>query len=120
VALGDLGGRIPHAWLPGAAVRTSTLDLLGGALTLFTGPARESWNAALAVLDYGVPVRVRSLDAVTARALGIRNGGALLARPDGVAVAAWPPGSDALAALSAGIAAATAGACEPSHAALAA
>jgi putative polyketide hydroxylase len=119
VALGDLGGRIPHAWLPGAAGRTSTLDLLGAGLTLFTGPA-EDWDTALAVLDHEVPVRLRSLDAVTARALGIRDGGALLARPDGVPVGAWPPGTDAAAALAGGIASATGRAFDPRHAALAA
>jgi hypothetical protein len=65
-------------------------------------------------------VRVRSLDPVTARALGIRAGGALLARPDGVPVAAWPPRADVIASLSAGIASATARACEPRRPALAA
>jgi len=107
MALADLGGRIPHAWLPGAAGRTSTLDLLGAGLTLFTGPAREDWDAALARVRPQVPVHVRGLDPVTARALGIRDGGALLARPDGNPVAAWAPGTDATAALFAGIAAAT-------------
>jgi putative polyketide hydroxylase len=120
VALGDLGGRIPHAWLPGAAGRTSTLDLLGEGLTLFTGPARAAWDAALGVLDHEVPVRLRALDPITARALGIRDGGALLARPDGVPAGAWPPGTDAAAALSAGIAAATGRAYDPRRAALAA
>jgi hypothetical protein len=98
--------RIPHAWLPGAARRTSTLDLLGLGLTLFTGPAREDWDAALAVLDHPVSVRVRCRDPITARALGIRDGGALLAPPDGNPVAAWPPGTDA-AELSGGITSAT-------------
>jgi putative polyketide hydroxylase len=40
----DLGGRIPHLWLPTAA-RTSTLDLLGPGLTLFTGPEQATWEA---------------------------------------------------------------------------
>ncbi len=119
VALGDLGGRIPHAWLPGAAGRTSTLDLLGAGLTLFTGPAREDWDTGLAVLEHEVLTRVRCLDPVTARALGIRDGGALLARPDGVPVATWPPRTDAAAALSAGLASATGRACEPRQVALA-
>jgi 2-polyprenyl-6-methoxyphenol hydroxylase-like FAD-dependent oxidoreductase len=118
VALGDLGGRIAHAWLPGAAGRTSTLDLLGEGLTLFTGPACEHWDVALAGAAHDVPVRLRRLDAVTARALGIRDGGALLARPDGNPVAAWPPGTAAREALPAGIAAATARTVAPRHPAL--
>ena len=98
----------------------TTLDLLGDGLTLFTGPRREDWEAALAILDHAVPVCVRSLDPVTARALGVRDGGALLARPDGVPIAVWSPGVDAVGALAAAIASATARACEPRHAALAA
>jgi len=35
------------------------------------------------------PLTVRALDAVTARALGVRGDGALLARPDGVPVPVW-------------------------------
>ncbi len=120
VALGELGGRIPHAWLPGATGRTSTLDLLGQGLTVFTGPSGRSWEAALASLDPDVPVRVRGLDAVTARVLGIRDGGALLARPDGVPVAVWPPGSHKRDALAAGLAAATGRQLDPERLSLAA
>ena len=69
MALADFGGRIAHAWLPApAGAGTSTLDLLGAGLTLFTGRAGERWDAALAHLDHDVPVRVCRLDAVTARA----------------------------------------------------
>ena len=46
----DLGGRIPHVWLPPTAGRVSTLDLLGPGLTLFTGPERVTWDAATATL----------------------------------------------------------------------
>jgi 2-polyprenyl-6-methoxyphenol hydroxylase-like FAD-dependent oxidoreductase len=81
----DLGGRIAHAWLSGESGRTSTLDLLGDGLTLFTGPDAGAWHPAAA----GPPVTVRRIDALTARALGIARTGALLVRPDGVPAALW-------------------------------
>ncbi len=83
----DLGGRLAHAWLPSTSGPISTLDLLGPGWTLFTGPSREAWDAAAS--PAGAPLTVRALDAVTARALGVRGDGALLARPDGVPVALW-------------------------------
>jgi hypothetical protein len=58
----------------------STLDLLGRGLTLFTGPDAAPGEARSAG---GPPVTVRRLDAVSARSLGLRAGGALLVRPDG-------------------------------------
>ncbi len=36
-----------------------------------------------------MPLTVNALDPVTARTLGVRGDGALLARPDGVPVAVW-------------------------------
>lgn len=83
----DLGGRVAHAWLPSRSGQVSTLDLLGPGWTLFTGPSSGAWDAAGS--PSRAPVTVRALDAVTARALGVRGDGALLARPDGVPVAAW-------------------------------
>jgi 2-polyprenyl-6-methoxyphenol hydroxylase-like FAD-dependent oxidoreductase len=78
----DLGGRVRHAWLPGTS--TSTLDLLGHGWTLFTGPD----GPVRTVPALPAPVTVCRLDAMTARAVGVAGGGALLARPDGVPAAA--------------------------------
>jgi putative polyketide hydroxylase len=85
----DLGGRIAHLWVGGQEGRTSTLDLLGQGLTLFTGPEPGPWASAAASLGEGAPVTLRPLDELSARALGIRGGGALLARPDGLPMALW-------------------------------
>lgn len=73
----DLGGRIPHLWLPS---RSSTLDLLGAGLTRFAAPAWQGRRAA----SWPAPVTLRRLPAVAAAALGIPPGGSLLVRPDGV------------------------------------
>ena len=105
----DLGERIEHVWLPGPTGLVSTLDLVGPGLTLFTGPDGEAWEVAAAEVADGPPLVVRSLDLVGARALGIRLGGALLARPDGVPVAWWPYGVDCEAALRAAIESGTRG-----------
>ena len=64
----------------------STLDLLSPGLTLFTGPDAAPWEAQPVG---GAPVAVRRLDAVTARAIGIRGHGGLLVRPDGTPARLW-------------------------------
>jgi 2-polyprenyl-6-methoxyphenol hydroxylase-like FAD-dependent oxidoreductase len=86
----DIGGRIRHLWLPEAATdtRTSTLDLVGPGLTLFTDASGTSPGRASAMY-YAAPVTTRSVDTVVARGLGIMPGGGMLVRPDGVPVRAW-------------------------------
>jgi putative polyketide hydroxylase len=82
----DLGGRIPHAWVPSGEGRVSTLDLLTPGLTLFTGPDSAPWETHA---TGGPPVTVRRLDAISARAIGIRGHNALLVRPDGTPAQMW-------------------------------
>ena len=79
--LADIGGRIPHVWVPRRSGLVSTLDLLGDGLTLFTGP---DWDGELPGRGpCAPPVTVERLDAISARGLGLSGGGSLLARPDG-------------------------------------
>jgi putative polyketide hydroxylase len=90
----DLGGRMKHVWTAAGEDRVSTLDLLGPGLTLFTGPeSRPTWEAAAAGVRGGPPLTLKSLDSMSATAIGIRAGGALLARPDGAPAGQCAPGS---------------------------
>jgi putative polyketide hydroxylase len=104
----DLGSRIPHVWTPFPGRRLSTLDLLGPGLTLFTDGGDERWEEAAATVGGPVPVVIRRLGTVAARALGLRGGGALLARPDGSPAGWWPRRPDALPALRTAVARAAA------------
>ena len=83
----DLGGRLKHVWTAGDQGLVSTLDLLGQGLTAFTGPAGSA-DGASSVTSASPPVTTRKLDSITARALGVPDGGALVVRPDGVPQAA--------------------------------
>jgi putative polyketide hydroxylase len=84
----DLNGRLPHAWLPGGnGHRRSTLDLLGPGMTLLVGPAAATPAGAP---DLPFPMEVHTVDAATAKVLGIGPGGMVLVRPDAQVVACWP------------------------------
>ena len=72
----DLAGRIAHVWLPDAVGRVSTLDLLGPALTLFTGPDSADWEAAAARRGQAPPLVV----AAWTRSRHARSGSATAAR----------------------------------------
>ena len=110
----DLGGRLPHVWVPDPRVpaaigRVCTLDLLGPGLTLYTGPESAPWAAAAARVCARVPIGVRSLDVISARALGIGRDGALLTRPDGSPAGSWRHGHDAVPGLEAALTSALVG-----------
>ena len=83
----DLGGRIAHLWLREGNERISTLDLVGGELTLFTGHGGASSKPVVDPAYRSAPVSIRELPAVAARGLGIAPGGSLLVRPDRAPVA---------------------------------
>ena len=82
----DLGGRLRHVWIELGA--TSTLDVVGDGLTLFTGGAR-AWAAAARSVGGRAPLGVVALEPVVARSMGLGSEGALLVRPDGVPIAGW-------------------------------
>jgi putative polyketide hydroxylase len=91
---GELGTRVPHAWVHGDGGRVSTLDLLGSDFTLFTGSAGAPWTAAADAVSksLGVSIDVPSIgdgadfrddvDRRWAELTGLSPDSALLVRPD--------------------------------------
>jgi putative polyketide hydroxylase len=82
----DVGGRIAHVWTG----ERSTLDLLEPGLTLFAAHGQRGWETHTAG---AVPVAVRLLEPVAARAVGAPAGSALLVRSDGTPVGVLTAGS---------------------------
>jgi putative polyketide hydroxylase len=103
------GHRAPHVWITGGGERTSTLDLFGEAFVLLVAGRERAWTTAAAGLDGTVPLRVHEIaEASFAAAYGLRPGGAVLVRPDGIV--AWRSEAkpvDAIGALRGAVAAAT-------------
>jgi putative polyketide hydroxylase len=101
----DLGGRITHVW----SGDYSTLDLLGTGLTLLAGRDGPAWDAAAASLTARLPVDVRLLNPIAARAVGAAGRSAILVRPDGKPAGMLPRGADPAPGLRAAVAAVAAG-----------
>jgi hypothetical protein len=74
-------------------------------LTLFAARDEPAWEPAAASLAARLPVGVRFLDPVAARAVGAPGGSALLARSDGTPVGVLGAGSDPVPSLRAAVAA---------------
>lgn len=85
----DLGGRLPHHWLPARDQDRSTVDLIGDGLALLAGPSDPRWTQFADTVPSNPPVDVHVLDARTADALDLPLAGALLARPDGRELRRW-------------------------------
>lgn len=87
---GQPGTRVPHAWVVDGGKWVSTLDLIGGGFTLFTGDDGDAWNNAAesASKALRVPIAVQrigndaDIDGAWAAATGLSSDGALLVRPD--------------------------------------
>jgi putative polyketide hydroxylase len=89
VASAHPGCRAPHVWLEGKDGRRSTIDLFGRGFVLMAAPGGSSWRSA--ARQGGLPridVWVLGEDIVDAEetwmtSYGVREGGAVLVRPDG-------------------------------------
>ena len=94
----DLGGRLPHHWLPAGDQERSTVDLIGGGLTLLAGLSDPRWLRFATYFKPNAPLNVHVIDAHTSEALGLQPTGALLARPDGRELGRWTSADTAIAA----------------------
>jgi putative polyketide hydroxylase len=94
----DLGGRLPHHWLPAGDQERSTVDLIGDGLTVLAGPSDPRWLRFATYIKPNAPLNVHVIDAHTSEALGLQPTGALLARPDGRELGRWTSADTAIAA----------------------
>jgi putative polyketide hydroxylase len=92
----DLNGRLPHRWVPRGRRTVSTLDLVGGGITLLAGPDCPRQTRTAAMLSTRAPVAAHILDRSTAQELGIPAKGAILVRPDAHRLLGWPLGDEPL------------------------
>src|SRR6266851_617949 len=79
----DLNGRLAHHWIRRHDRLISTLDLIGGGLTVLAAPGDPRWTRASAHYPGSLPVTVHVLDTGTADALQLEPDEAMLIRPDG-------------------------------------
>jgi 2-polyprenyl-6-methoxyphenol hydroxylase-like FAD-dependent oxidoreductase len=94
----DLGGRLPHHWLPNGDQKRSTVDLISDGLTLLAGPSDPRWLRFATYIKPNAPLNVHVIDARTSEALGLQPTGALLTRPDGCELGRWTSADTAIAA----------------------
>jgi putative polyketide hydroxylase len=85
----DLGGRLPHHWLPAGGQERSTVDLIGDGLTLLAGPSDPRWARFADTAPPSPPIDVHVLSTRTAGDLDLPPAGALLSRPDGRELRRW-------------------------------
>jgi putative polyketide hydroxylase len=88
---GQPGTRAPHVWLARDGQRVSTIDLFGCRFVLLTGTNGGAWveaaqsitGAAVDAYRIGHDEDLVDVDRPWAEAYGVRDGGAVLVRPDG-------------------------------------
>ncbi len=78
------GARLPHAWLEKDGRRVSTLDLVDPrAFTLLAGPAWRSWAETIPDLRFVLLDESTRFEGDWPGSTVLREGGAILVRPDG-------------------------------------
>jgi len=84
---GRPGTRLPHVWIERDGKRVSTLDLVRGRFVLFAALDADAWCAEARRAGESLHVTIDVIRLAEHDALGMRAGGAMLVRPDGIV--AW-------------------------------